>query len=118
MKGEFLAVAIIARLLLHYKDGPSFQLVVLGYQAALDSHEAVRGGTRGTPWWRPPLTRPPSPPEPMGLGRPQALRPRSVVLRTAFSTIVNYNTANHYPDRAANFARTSRDFVHRCGQLS
>ena len=67
-----------------------------------------RGGTRGTPWWRLPLTRlssPPYPPQHMGLGPPRALRPRSVALRTAFSAVVNY----HCLDRATNFARSSRE---------
>ena len=80
-----------------------------------------RGGTQGTPWWRPPLSRPsspPSPPQPMGLGSPQALQPRSVALRTAFLPVVNYNGANHCPDRAANFAQTSHGFVQMREQLS
>ena len=41
MKGELSAVANTAHLLLHQKDGPTFESVVAGYQAALDSHEAV-----------------------------------------------------------------------------
>ena len=41
MKRDLSAVASMARLLLHQRDGPIFESVVLGYQAALDSHKAV-----------------------------------------------------------------------------
>ena len=41
VKGELSAVAATACLLLHQKDGPTFELVVPGYQASLDSHDAV-----------------------------------------------------------------------------
>ena len=90
------------------KDGPTFESVVPGYQAALDSHEAVERRYPGDALVEAatnPAFEPPSPPQPMGLGPPQALRPRSVALRTAFLTIVNYNRADHCPDRAAKFAR-------------
>ena len=51
------------------------------------------------------------------MGPPQALRPSSVALRTPFLTIVNYNGADQWPDRAANFAPTSCDFVQMREQL-
>ena len=35
-------MASTARQLLHQKDGPTFESLVPGYQAALDSHEAVK----------------------------------------------------------------------------
>ena len=54
----------------------------------------------------------------MGLGPPQALRPRSVALRTASFTIVIYNGADHCPDCAANFARTLRDYMLMREQLN
>ena len=102
--------------------------MVPGYQAALDSHDAierrypgdalVEAATNPAFEHPPPPPSPPSPPQPMGLGPPQAFRPRSVALRTAFLTIVNYNVADHCPDRAPNFARTSRDFVQMREQLS
>ena len=41
VKGELSALASTARLLLRLKDGPKFEDVVPGYQAALDSYEAV-----------------------------------------------------------------------------
>ena len=41
MKGELSTVVSTARLLLHQREGPTFESVVPGYQAALDSHEAV-----------------------------------------------------------------------------
>ena len=41
VKRELSAVATTARLLLHQKDGPTFELVVSGYQGAMDSHDAV-----------------------------------------------------------------------------
>ena len=42
VKGELSVVASTARLLLHHREGPTFESVVPGYQAALDSHEAVQ----------------------------------------------------------------------------
>ena len=41
VKGEVLPVAATARLLIHHKDGPTFESVVPGYQGAMDSHDAV-----------------------------------------------------------------------------
>ena len=101
-------MASTARLLLHYKDGPAFESVVLRYRVALDSHEAVMGQYPRDALMEAASNlafEPPSPPQPMGSGPPQALRPPSVALQTAFLTIVNYNGANHSPYRAANFAQ-------------
>ena len=41
-KGELSAVAATASLLLSHKDGPTFESVVPRFQAALDSHDAVK----------------------------------------------------------------------------
>ena len=41
MKGALSALASNAHLLLHQREGPTFESVVPGYQAALDSHEAL-----------------------------------------------------------------------------
>ena len=41
VRGELSVVGSTARLLLHHKDGPTFESVVPGYQAALDSHDAI-----------------------------------------------------------------------------
>ena len=78
------------------------------------------GVTRATPRWRPPLTRPSSPPslpQPMGLGPTQALRPRSVALRKTFLTIVNYNGADQCLDGAANL-RELRAVSCKCANSS
>ena len=42
VKGQLSKVASTARLLLHQWEGPTFESVLPGYQAALDSHEAVK----------------------------------------------------------------------------
>ena len=51
VKGELSAVASTARLMLHKKDGPTFQSVVLGYPIGLGQpggcREAVPGGRPG-----------------------------------------------------------------------
>ena len=110
-KGELLAVAATARPLLSKRDGPTFESVVPGFQAALDSHDdverrypgdAVAEAATNAAFGLPPI--PPSPPQPMGPGPPQALRPRIVALRTACLTIVIYNGADHCRGRLANFA--------------
>ena len=41
VKGQLSSVAATARLLLHQEDGPTFESLVPGYQAAMDSHDAV-----------------------------------------------------------------------------
>ena len=46
-KGELSAVAATAHLLLSQRDGPTFESVVPGFQAALDSHDDVE---RRYPW--------------------------------------------------------------------
>ena len=64
-----------------------------------------RSVTRGTPWWRPPLTlpsSPPRPPRPRALGAPLALQASSVTLRTAL-----FNPCTLH--RGLNMLRTSRD---------
>ena len=47
-----------------------------------------------------------------------SLIPRHHRLEGRAFPVVNYNGADHCPDRAANFARTSRDFVQMREQLS
>ena len=126
VKGELSAMAATARLLLSKRDGSTFKSVVLGFQAALDSHDDVQRRYPGhalvesatNPSFELPPQPPPSPPQSMGLGPPQALRRRSVALRTASLTIVIYNGADHCPHPAANFARTSHDFMQTREQLS
>ena len=81
MKGELLAVAATARLLLFWRDGRTFESVVPRFQAPLDSHDVVHRrypghslveATTNPAFQLPP--NPPSPPQPMGVGPPQALR--------------------------------------------
>ena len=121
VKGKLSAVAATARLLLQQKDRPTFESVVPGYQGAMDSHDIVERWYPGDALVEGATSQPsspPSPPQPMGLGPPQALRLRSVALRTAFLTIVNYNGADHYPDRAARNSRKVRAILCKCANNS
>ena len=71
VKGELSAVASTARLLLHQKDGPTSESVVPGYQAALDSHEAVERRYPGDALVEAatnPAFEPPQPPAAHGFG--------------------------------------------------
>ena len=69
-KGELSTVAATARLLLSQIDGPTFESVVLGSQAAYDSHDDVEGRYPGdalveaatNPGFQPPPPPPPPPP--------------------------------------------------------
>ena len=72
VKGELSAVAATARLLLGQKEsGLSFQPVVPGYKAALDSHDAVEKRYPGDALVEAatnPAFKPPTPSEAQGSG--------------------------------------------------
>ena len=107
VKGELSAVAATARLLFGHKEGggcPS-SWWCHGIRLPWTAMTLLRSVTRGTPWWRPPLTlpsRPPHPPRPRALGAPLALQASSVTLRTAL-----FNPCKLH--RGLNMLRTSRD---------
>ena len=67
-KGELSAVAATVRLLLSQRDGPTFESVVPGFQAALDSHDDVErrypGGALVEAATNPAFEPPPQPPQP------------------------------------------------------
>ena len=68
VKGELSALAATARLLLHQKDGPTFESVVPGYQGAMDRHDAVEkrylGDALVEAATNPAFEPPPPPPSP------------------------------------------------------
>ena len=45
-------MAATARLLLHQKDGPTFESRCRGIKLPWTAMTLSRGGTRGPPWWR------------------------------------------------------------------
>ena len=76
VKRGLSTVAAAASLLLCKRDGPTFDSVVQGFQAALDSHDDVERRYPGdalleaatNPAFEPPPS-PPSPPQPIGPGQ-------------------------------------------------